>query len=166
VAVTAGPRNVATNSPDARQQPSVARSPAANDPLDVDVEEEWREGALLGAQNGFYISGLPPNRTGLQRRPSVKSQVLIFRRVRQFIVATEYDDAHERGLCLGYIEGVVEYMEAVRINNDKPRCVPPGTDPKEVRDAVVNYLRDQPQDRSKAPIWSVNLAVITTWKYP
>jgi Rap1a immunity proteins len=73
---------------------------------------------------------------------------------------------YERGLCLGYIEGVVEYMEAVRVNNDKPRCVPPGTDPKEVRDAVVNYLRDQPQDRSKAPIWSVNLAVITTWKCP
>jgi hypothetical protein len=73
---------------------------------------------------------------------------------------------YERGLCLGYIEGVVEYMEAVRVNNDKPRCVPAGTDPKEVRDAVMNYLRSQPQDRSKAPIWSVDLAVITTWKCP
>jgi Ssp1 endopeptidase immunity protein Rap1a len=73
---------------------------------------------------------------------------------------------YERGLCLGYIEGVVEYMEAVRSNNGKPRCVPPGTDSKEVLDAVVNYLRDQPQDRSKAPIWSVNLAVITAWKCP
>jgi hypothetical protein len=73
---------------------------------------------------------------------------------------------YERGLCLGYIEGVVEYMEAVRVNNDKPQCVPPGTDPKEVLDAVVKYLRDQPQDRSKAPIWSVNLAVITAWKCP
>jgi hypothetical protein len=73
---------------------------------------------------------------------------------------------YERGLCLGYVEGVVEYMEAVRVNNDKPPCVPPGTDPKEVLDAVVHYLRDQPQDRSKAPIWSVSLAVITAWKCP
>src|SRR5258708_23659171 len=52
---------------------------------------------------------------------------------------------YERGLCLGYVEGIVEYMEAVRVNNDKPRCVPSGTDPKQVLDAVVNYLRDQPQ---------------------
>ena len=73
---------------------------------------------------------------------------------------------YERGLCLGYVEGVVEYMEAVRVNNDKPPCVPTGTDPKEVLDAVVNYLRDQPQDRSKAPIWSVGLAVMTAWKCP
>ena len=73
---------------------------------------------------------------------------------------------YERGLCLGYVEGIVEYMEAVRANNDKPRCVPSGTDPKQVVDAVVNYLRDQPQDRSKAPIWSVSLAVLTEWKCP
>jgi Rap1a immunity proteins len=73
---------------------------------------------------------------------------------------------HERGLCLGYVEGVVEYMEAVRVNNDNPRCVPPGTEAKQVQDAVVNYLRDQPQDRSKAPIWSVSLAVLTAWKCP
>jgi hypothetical protein len=73
---------------------------------------------------------------------------------------------YERGLCLGYIEGVVEYMEKVRVNNDKPPCVPAGTEAKQVLDAVVNYLRDQPQDRSKAPIWSVSLAVITAWKCP
>jgi hypothetical protein len=73
---------------------------------------------------------------------------------------------YERGLCLGYVEGVVEYMEAVRVNNNRPRCVPPGTDAKQVQDAVVNYLRDQPQDRFKAPIWSVSLAVLTAWKCP
>ena len=44
---------------------------------------------------------------------------------------------YERGLCLGYIEGVVEYMEAVRSNNGKPRCVPPGTDSKAAATSVA-----------------------------
>jgi hypothetical protein len=73
---------------------------------------------------------------------------------------------YERGLCLGYVEGVVEYMEEVRVSNNKPHCVPSGTGAKQVLEVVVNYLRNQPQDRSKAPIWSVGLAVMTAWKCP
>jgi hypothetical protein len=70
---------------------------------------------------------------------------------------------YEQGLCLGYVEGAVDYFEGLRSYSHEPQCVPDGTVPQQVQDVVVNYLRDHPENRSSKASEMVVLAVSQAW---
>jgi hypothetical protein len=67
------------------------------------------------------------------------------------------------GVCLGYILGVVDQWESVRLVQNEPRCVPDGVKARQVNDVVVNYLRDHPENRSYAALSLVTVAVSKAW---
>src|SRR5262249_26367641 len=56
------------------------------------------------------------------------------------------------GLCVGYIEGVLDNMEAHRRQRHLPPCLPEDVDTGRVHNLVIDYLlanagkRDQPAD--------------------
>jgi hypothetical protein len=66
--------------------------------------------------------------------------------------------------CMSYVEGVTDYLENVRHDKHLARCVPDGTTLRQLLDAVVNYLRDQPQDRTYVANVLVVLALSKAWQ--
>jgi hypothetical protein len=71
-------------------------------------------------------------------------------------------DSFQRGVCLGYIQGVADHIDEVRWGRNEPQC-PTGVVLKQVEDVVVNYLRDHPVDRSADATPLVYLAVTKAW---
>lgn len=67
------------------------------------------------------------------------------------------------GLCIGYIEGVVDYADIVRLKLGFPACVPPGVEAGKLSDIVVNYLRDNPTRRKLAASLLIIDAVNAEW---
>jgi hypothetical protein len=65
--------------------------------------------------------------------------------------------------CDGYVEGVIDHLEASRANERLSPCVPIGTDGEQAKNVVVKYMKDHPQMR-KEPAWAVvDIAVVTAW---
>jgi hypothetical protein len=74
------------------------------------------------------------------------------------------DDYYDKVHCLGYIEGAADYLDFARvIFQRKPDCIPVGTVPGQIEDAVVNYLRDHPADRTDEASHLVFFAVTQAW---
>ena len=69
----------------------------------------------------------------------------------------------DKGECLGYIMGVVDHLEAVRSVQKKLPCVKVGVEADKVRDIVVQYMHDNPQERDQAALSSVVVAVVLAW---
>jgi len=70
---------------------------------------------------------------------------------------------NEQSGCAGYVEGVIDYMEWVRLEQHKPQCIPMGTQAPQVADVVLDYLRDHPEMRSYAATDLVVLAITKAW---
>jgi Rap1a immunity proteins len=70
-------------------------------------------------------------------------------------------NVYDEGVCLGYVEGVVDHMDWMRLTG--PQCIPAGTEARQVRDVVINYLRDHPEDRSYTANAMVRFAVYQAW---
>lgn len=70
----------------------------------------------------------------------------------------------EQGLCIGYIEGVEDYSDALSEVRDKhPQCVPAGVEAGQLKDVVVKYLRDNPARRQVFAGVLVYDAIATAW---
>jgi hypothetical protein len=67
------------------------------------------------------------------------------------------------GLCLGYVEGVVDDADMVRLKSGRPECVPPGVEAGQLVDIVVNYLRENPARRKVAAGFSITDAIGAAW---
>jgi hypothetical protein len=65
--------------------------------------------------------------------------------------------------CAGYVEGVADYLDWVRLDQNKPQCVPADAVAKQVVDVVVNLLRNQPEVRSYNGPSVVVAAVMKAW---
>jgi hypothetical protein len=64
----------------------------------------------------------------------------------QFLTACESDDQLQLGVCLGYIQGVADTLEAQRA-----ACLP-RIGVRELRVVVVKSLQDKPDDLSRPAI--------------
>jgi hypothetical protein len=63
-------------------------------------------------------------------------------------------------LCLGYLEGVVDHLEADREYQKKAPCIHAGVEIGQVKDVVVKYLIDNPQLRD-GPAWAMVVVAVT-----
>ena len=70
----------------------------------------------------------------------------------------------DQGVCSGYVEAAAEYLEWVRSGEKKPPCLSDGTVVRQVKDVVVNYLRDHPTERSYTGTSLVVRAITLAWK--
>jgi len=66
--------------------------------------------------------------------------------------------------CLGYVEGVADYLNLISAENHRPLCVPVLATGRQVVDVVLNYLRDQPQNRTYDAELLVATALATAWR--
>jgi hypothetical protein len=64
----------------------------------------------------------------------------------QFLTACESDDQLQLGVCLGYIQGVADTLEAQRV-----ACLP-RIGARELRVVVVKSLQDKPDDLNRPAI--------------
>jgi hypothetical protein len=71
-------------------------------------------------------------------------------------------DSFQRGVRLGYIQGVADHIDEVRWGRDEPQC-PTAVVLKQVEGVVVNYLRDHPVDRSNPATELATIAITQTW---
>lgn len=55
----------------------------------------------------------------------------------------------EFGACTGYIMGAIDSYSSFRAETKQPACLKPGVTAKQVKDAVVAYLRDHPLERNE-----------------
>jgi hypothetical protein len=67
------------------------------------------------------------------------------------------------GRCLGYIEGVVDSMEAARLSHHMAACVREGVAPSKVHNVVIKYLRDHAETRNQAASGLVVNALSDAW---
>jgi len=65
----------------------------------------------------------------------------------------------EQEQCLGYVEGVSDGINVVRAGSGEPPCVRPGVEAGQIRDVVVRYLEDNPQDRD-GNAWGLAAAAV------
>jgi hypothetical protein len=72
-------------------------------------------------------------------------------------------DNRDQDLCLGYVQGAVDYLEWVRREQNRPACIPLGTPAKRVENVVVSFFRDSPPARSYEAVTQVILAVSHAW---
>ncbi len=68
------------------------------------------------------------------------------------------------GLCLGYVEGVVDGMEADRATHHLPPCIREGVGAAQVHNVVIQYLRDHPEARDQTASLLVVIAVTGAWR--
>lgn len=54
-------------------------------------------------------------------------------------------------LCLGYVTAIADLEKASVVAEDKTFCIPPATTQTQLRDAVVEYLRRNPDKREGRP---------------
>jgi hypothetical protein len=69
----------------------------------------------------------------------------------------------EQEQCVGYLEGVVDGADELRVGMGKPACVRAGVEVRQIRDVVVKYLEDNPQDRDGDAWLLVISAVGKAW---
>jgi hypothetical protein len=73
------------------------------------------------------------------------------------------DQYYQRGFCLGYIEGIADYLELVRETSGLKPCVPSGATAGQIKDVVINALMTQPADRNiDAALLAMN-AISKAW---
>ena len=73
------------------------------------------------------------------------------------------DQYFQRGFCLGYIEGIADYLELVRETSGLGSCIPRGVTTEQVRDVVINALTAQAADRNMdAALLAMN-AISKAW---
>jgi hypothetical protein len=64
------------------------------------------------------------------------------------------------GLCRGYVEGVIDHLEATRANANMPACLHTGITADQASDVVLKYLKRNPERRDE-PAWSLVLGAVT-----
>ena len=74
-------------------------------------------------------------------------------------------DSFQRGVYLGYIQGVADHIDEVRWGRNEPQC-PTGVVLKQVEDIVVYYLRDHSADRSSPATELATIAITQAWHCP
>ena len=67
-------------------------------------------------------------------------------------------DSFDRGMCVGYALGVAEAAGLAGV-----ACIPPDVTRGQIKDVVVNYLRDHPADRNKSAYGLVTTALQSVW---
>jgi hypothetical protein len=73
------------------------------------------------------------------------------------------DQQFQRGFCLGYIEGIADYLELVRERSGLQPCVPDAATAGQLKDVVINALMTQPADRNiDAALLAMN-AISKAW---
>lgn len=73
------------------------------------------------------------------------------------------DQHFQRGFCLGYIEGIADYLELVRERSGLQPCVPDAATAGQLKDVVINALMTQPADRNiDAALLAMN-AISKAW---
>ena len=74
------------------------------------------------------------------------------------------NDAYvKQGICLGYLQGVVDTLDMVRETNGVAQCIPTGTRVRQVVDVVLAYLRAHPAERSMEAQVLVVAAIGGAW---
>jgi hypothetical protein len=74
-------------------------------------------------------------------------------------------DANQRNAdgCFGYITGAADALEWARVGTTHPPCIPEGVQSTQVRDVVVNYLRDHPEQRQLGAEMLILVAMELAW---
>jgi hypothetical protein len=66
-------------------------------------------------------------------------------------------------ICLGYVLGVADSLDARRVLDHVRECIPKGVAPTQVRDIVVKFLNSYPQVRQDPAANLIGVAVILAW---
>jgi hypothetical protein len=70
----------------------------------------------------------------------------------------------DMGICIGYIQGVVDELESINAMGKHPHCTPLGAEASQARDIAVNYLSDHPEMRDLSASALVTTAIMQAWK--
>jgi hypothetical protein len=69
----------------------------------------------------------------------------------------------ERAACYGYMEGVLDSLNAHLMIDEGANCVRAGIQTEQVHDVVVNYLRAHPERRHGVAAVLASAAMIEAW---
>lgn len=72
-------------------------------------------------------------------------------------------DVIKHGVCIGYIQGVMDTIEAIRYTNKRVACLPVNTTEKQLEDVVLSELQAHPEDRLNEAAGIVIFAVTKAW---
>lgn len=69
----------------------------------------------------------------------------------------------ESGICLGYLQGIADQMEAMRSANKARPCLPAGVVGQQLTDVVVKYLQQNPVMRTEPGAHLATIAIGDAW---
>jgi hypothetical protein len=72
-------------------------------------------------------------------------------------------NASDQSYCQGYLRGATDMFTIWRIGIGKSHCPPSAVNSEQVRDVVVNYLRDKPARRHIAASLLIVEILASTW---
>jgi hypothetical protein len=67
-------------------------------------------------------------------------------------------------LCVGYIDGTIDTFELSRTAIKLPRCVPSESKAREIKDVVVNFLSQNPEQRNYDAADMIIAAIGSHWQ--
>ena len=72
----------------------------------------------------------------------------------------------QKGTCIGYVEGVYDYLAVILNYLGKKQCRPEKGQVlrgRQLMDIVINYLREHPEQRDLSAAWLVTYAIGSAW---
>jgi hypothetical protein len=76
------------------------------------------------------------------------------------------NDGVKRSVCLGYLTGVVDFTEYLRVTLKRPVCVPEGVNGTQLIEVVVLFLKSHPVARNHTASELTMAAVTAAWCPP
>jgi hypothetical protein len=71
----------------------------------------------------------------------------------------------DHGECLGFLEGVVDQIEVMRMMSNRPPCLPSkNIEISQIKDVVVRDLQSYPETRNQGAAVLVTQSVIKAWR--
>jgi hypothetical protein len=68
-----------------------------------------------------------------------------------------------KGMCLGFIEGVADTMTSIRTGQGQRSCIPREVEADQMREVVVKYLTEHPEDRNYSAASNALVAIAKAW---
>jgi hypothetical protein len=93
--------------------------------------------------------------------PAVAEKISGFVGGNELFESCKSDNVGVQNICRGYIVGVVDAFDAQRII-----CTPENVSADQVRDIVVKWLRDHPENRHLQAATLVKAAIPDSWSCP
>lgn len=80
-------------------------------------------------------------------------------------LALRSDDTYYQkyAMCMAYVSGAYDAIELARDINSAPRCGPDGLTVGQLKDVVVKYMREHPENRNYSAASLVLLSMVDAW---